>query len=182
MPERPPTALNLASGAEIRPLDDGDIALLRTLHRSGENATLAAALNIDEPGVIGALQAEPWCNPMVLLQEEQPVGAALIAPADTQHLNGRLVVLAGEPRRCTDALALYIRHAFWSHPIHRLYAIAPRGYTSHLELLRGCGFVDEGRLLGHLRVGARMQDLDVLGLLREDFDRWCAQYAPDWLL
>jgi hypothetical protein len=182
MPERPPPAVSLARGAEVRPMADGDDAFLTGLRHLPDNAAIAGSLTAGEPGFIAAIRAEPWSTPMILLQDGESVAAALIAPADIQHLNGRLVVLARDPRRLVAPLALYLRHAFWSHPLHRLYTIVPRTATSHAELLRACGFLDEGRLLGHLRVGARMVDLDVFGLLRGDFDNWCRQNEPDWVL
>ena len=113
------------------------------------------------------------------------MGGALIAGADTQNRHGRLIVLAMEPKRCKVALGLYLRRVFWSHPLHRVYALVPA------ELPRpgptwtcsgACGFVHEGRLVGHLMVKGRLHDLDVFGLLRSDFDAWAEQFRPEWAL
>lgn len=154
---------------------DSDHTFLKELARVPDNTAMVAGLNIENPGFIPTLRREEWSTAMILLQDHTAVAAAAIAPADTQHQNGRLVVLAYEPRRWPIPLALYIRHAFWSHPLHRLYAIVPRSYTSQADLLQGCGFHNEGRLLSHVRAGMRMVDLDVFGLLRDEFDTWCRE-------
>jgi RimJ/RimL family protein N-acetyltransferase len=94
-------------------------------------------------------------------------------------------VLAREPERCRVALGLYLRRVFWSHPLHRVYALVPAALPqtrAYVDLLGACGFVHEGCLLGHLMVKGHLHDLDVFGLLRSDFEAWAQRLRPEWAL
>ena len=182
MPDTAPVSISAADGAEIRPLASPDLPLMKALYLLGGNAAVAGSIDLRGEDGLAAMRAEQWATPMALLQDDVMVGGAVIAAADSQHLNGRLVVLAREPRQSLVPVALYIRHVFWSYPLHRLYALLPRSAASHAQLLQACGFVSEGRLLAHLRVGGRRLDLDVFGLLRPEFDAWCRANHPGWAL
>jgi hypothetical protein len=185
MPERPSSAVSVADGAEIRPLSQDDYAFTGELYHYRDNTLVAGSLAVESEDFVTAVRAEPWASPMVLAQDGDAVAIAIIASADTQSRHGRLVVLAQDPRRCHTAVALYVRQAFWSHPLHRLYAVLPVGLPQsqgYGDILRGCGFVNEGSLVGHVMLKGRMRDLDVFGLLRPEFDDWCRQREPRWLL
>ncbi|MEA2644927.1 MAG: hypothetical protein QOE92_10 [Chloroflexota bacterium] len=185
MPDRPASSLSASDGAAIRPLSEKHHELLKKLLFVRDNQVFAGSMAIASPGFVGTLRAEPWASPMLLEDGNEPVGAALVAAGDQQNRNGRLVVLAHDPARCHGALALYLRSVFWSHPIHRLYAVIPaklpqsRGYAG---LLTACGFVAEGSLVDHLVAQRRVYDLDVFGLLRREFDAWCETNQPGWAL
>ena len=185
MPDRPASSLSTSNGAAIRPLAGTDQAFLQGVYNHRENQLFAGSLDLEAPNFLAAARAEPWSTPMLLLDEGEPVGTAMIAAGDPQNRNGRLVALAKEPQRCGRALALYLRQAFWSHPLHRLYAVVPANLPQtrrYADLLVGCGFVGEGRLLDHLVVQARVLDLDVYGLLRPEFDAWCEANEPEWVM
>ena len=185
MPERPPSSVNVADGAELRPLTDADYPLIKALYDHRDNAVVAGSIGVDSVEFVAALRAEPWSAPMVLVQDAEEVGCALVGGADTQNRHGRLIVVAREPRRCTVALGLYLRRLFWSHPLSRIYALVPAALPqtrAYSELFGACGFVHEGCLLRHLMVKGRLHDLDVFGLLRSDFDAWAEQFRPEWVL
>jgi hypothetical protein len=181
----PADSVSASDGAEIRPLTERDLAMARDLFRHSDNAVFAGSLDVESRDLLATLQVQPWVTPMLLLQDGKVAGVALVVAADMQNRHGRLVVLSADPRLCATALALYLRHVFWSHPVNRLYTILPAGFPqapSYINLLTGCGFVKEGRLLGHLQLNGRTLDLDVFGLLRSDFDTWAATQGQAWRL
>jgi hypothetical protein len=185
MSERPPASLSALGSAAIRPMEAADYPAVRSLWLEGNNPTIASTLAVDDAAFIAAARSGPWASPMMLLENGAPTGAAIVGAADLHHRNGRLIVLARQPREAALHLGLYIRHVFWSYPLHRLYALLPGqvpGAPGYAALLHACGFIDEGRLVRHQRVGTRMLDLDVYGLLRPDFDAWCRDHRPDWSL
>jgi hypothetical protein len=166
-------------------MTEGDYPFVRELYHFRDNAKIASSLIVEDADFIAAVRALPWSTPMVLLHSGEEVASALIAAADTQHLHGRIILMAMEPRRCTQALALYLRQVFWSHPFHRLYSALPAMLPqagSYAELLVGCGFVAEGRLVEHLKDGMRLLDIDLFGLLRNEFDAWSGETDPAWTL
>jgi hypothetical protein len=185
MPERPASSVSFADGAEIRPLTDGDQAFVRDLYRYRDNAIVAGSLEVESADFVAAVRAMPWSTAMVLEQDREAMAMAAITSVDTHSRNGRLVLLTPAPRRCQTALGLYLRHAFWSHPLHRLYTVLPARLPQsggYAELLKGCGFVDEGHLVAHLAWKGRRHDLAVFGLLRSEFDSWCRERHPALLL
>jgi len=185
MPERPAPAVSFAEGAEIRPLTDGDQDFARYVYSLRENAVVAGSLDVYNPQFVPAIRAAPWSMAMVLRQDGEAVGLAALTSVDVHSRNGRLVVLARDPRLCRTAMGLYLRHAFWSHPLHRLYAVLPARVPlpgSYADLLLGCGFVDEGVLRSHLSYKGGLRSLSVFGLLRREFDAWCAESQPALLL
>jgi hypothetical protein len=185
MLDRPAPALTTTGRAGIRVLGDGDHDLLRELHRHGDNSIIAGGVEADRPEFVAAIRAERWSTPMVLLDSDEPVAAAMILAADSQHRHGRLLLLARDAGRAQASLALYLRHAFWSHPLNRVYTLLPTSVAqahAYAELLRAGGFVAEGRLLAHLRVRMRLVDVDVFGLLRSEFDTWARTNQPSLVL
>jgi hypothetical protein len=185
MPERPASSVSFADGAEIRPLTDGDQAFVRDLYRYRDNAIVAGSLEVESADFVAAVRAMPWSTAMVLEQDREAMAVAVITSVDTHSRNGRLVLLTQAPQRCQTALGLYLRHVFWSHPLHRLYAVLPARLPQsggYAELLHGCGFVDEGHLVAHLSWKGRRHDMAVFGLLRPEFDSWCRESRPALLL
>jgi hypothetical protein len=185
MPDRPAPSLTTSGAAAIRVLDADDRELLRELHGHGDNAIIAGGVEADRPEFVAAIRAERWSTPMVLLDGGEAVAAAMIVAADTQHRHGRVLVLTRDPGRTQAPLALYLRHAFWSHPLNRLYTALPNRVAEahgYAELFNATGFVSEGRLVGHLRVRMRLVDVDLFGLLRSEFDAWSRARQPTLVL
>lgn len=132
-------------------------------------------------GFIEGLAKKPWSLPMLCCQDDEPVGLCLMSAGQLKNLNAYLVAVFEEPGTATDALALYIRHAFWTYPLHRLYAQLPStpAVKAHVALYSGAGFVGEGVLVGHIATPEGPVDAFVLGMLRDEFDAWCASNRPE---
>jgi len=144
----------------------------------------AGGVGVESDGVGTGTCAEAWTARVGQGGGEGGVSAGIGCGGEEQRRHRGQVGVVEDPAGCQTALALYVRRVFWSHPLHRLYAVLPgrlpqsRGYE---DLLRECGFVNEGTLVGHLMVKRRLLDLDVFGLLRSEFDDWCRQREPHWL-
>ena len=165
----------------IRALGAEDFALVRALQPS----TPADIFELPESdhafrAFIADLGAKPWSLPFVCLRAAVPIGVCFMSVAQLKNLNAYLVALFSEPDAAAVPLALYIRHAFWSFPLHRLYAHVPAlpAVIAHIETLVGVGFKHEGVLAAHVPSPDGPQDAIVLGLLREEFNVWCAQNQP----
>jgi len=132
-------------------------------------------------GFLEALAKKTWSLPMLCCHLGLPSGLCLMNLGQLKNLNANLVALFEEPATAQRLLALYVRQAFWAFPLHRLYAQLPISVESHphIDLLLRTGFKDEGVLVGHIEV-ADSQPLDavVLGILRDEFDEWCANNEP----
>ena len=113
----------------------------------------------------------------VLLNGTSPIGAAATTLRDQRSLNLQLMCFFNQPARAVKPLAVYVRHLFWSVPLHRVYVQLPlvAGATSYIRLLAGAGFKQEGVVRGHALVDGRARDVAVIGLLRRDFEAWCRE-------
>ena len=151
------------------------------------------ALEAVPPGIFGVPRVEagfrhfvarisqlPWTLPFACLETGRATGVCFLNVPEPRHLSAYLVALFPEPAGATLALALYIRHVFWSLPLHRLYTHVPSGPEGrpHADLLTRVGFVHEGSLLAHIENEGGRADAMVLGLLRDDFTAWCLEHEP----
>jgi RimJ/RimL family protein N-acetyltransferase len=130
--------------------------------------------------LIGELTAKPWSLPFACFRGSEPVGICFMSVAQLKNLNAYLVALFLRPAEATVPLALYIRHAFWSFPLHRLYAQLPAlaPVAPHVEALVRVGFKHEGILVAHLMASGKPHDAIAVGLLRDEFNLWCEQNEP----
>ena len=165
----------------IRALGAEDFGLVRALQPS----TPADIFELPESdhafrAFIADLGAKPWSLPFVCLRAAVPIGVCFMSVAQLKNLNAYLVAVFSDPADAAVPLALYIRHAFWSFPLHRLYAHVPAlaAAIAHAEALARVGFKHEGVLAAHVPSPDGPQDAIVLGLLREEFNVWCAQNQP----
>jgi hypothetical protein len=117
-------------------------------------------------------------QPMVCMHESTPVGAAATTSRNRKSLNLQLVCVFAHPGRAAVPLAVYIRHLFWTMPLHRIYVQMPlvAGADAYVSLLTSVGFVEEGVVRGHALVAGRPVDLKVMGLLRREFEAWCREH------
>lgn len=131
-------------------------------------------------GFVKRVEAEPWSMPMVVRHRGQAVSAFTLTLASPKNANAFLLALMRAPADDAISLALYVRHAFWTYPLHRLYVQLPD--TAALGLYRDAyvasGFLSEGVLAAHVVDGGELRDAIVLGLLRRDFDSWCREREP----
>jgi hypothetical protein len=114
---------------------------------------------------------------MLCLRGSKPVGAAATKQRNLRSLNLHLICFFADPVRAALPLAAYVRHLFWSQPLHRVYSQLPMvgGATAYVRLLKGVGFQEEGMVRGHAMVGGRPRDLVVLAVLRREFESWCRE-------
>ena len=165
----------------IRPLLGADFALAERLIRTVPQELFDLPSSAEEfRKWTKELGARAWAVPMTCLEDGEPVGICLMSGSQVKNLHAYLVALFERPEDAGLGLALYLRHAFWSLPLHRLYSQVPLREESlpYAELFLRAGFRREGILVGHLRTAAEPKDSIALGLLREDFDAWCAEHQP----
>jgi hypothetical protein len=114
---------------------------------------------------------------MLCLRDSKPVGAAALRLRNNRSMNAQLICFFTDPIRAALPLAAYVRHLFWSMPLHRVYSQLPLvgGATAYLRLLTSAGFQDEGVIRGGAVVGRRLRDVAIFGLLREEFETWCRE-------
>lgn len=165
----------------MRLLTRHDGALLHELYTSGANMALVEPLAIPNDSFFIWIFGQLWSLPMVLSSGGQPVAVAFTMDPNLQSLNARLVALCADPGACHQVLALYVRHLFWSFPLHRLYAYCPRSpeVAAYGDLFADAGFAAEGCLKEHRTVGGEPADVDMFGVLRDDFERWSRLHHPE---
>ncbi|MBB3219448.1 GNAT family N-acetyltransferase [Pseudoduganella umbonata] len=90
----------------------------------------------------------------------------------TREIGYRLfdTALAGQGYT-TEALRMLVDHLFRVHTWHRLEVlVAPRNLPS-LRVAQKCGFTGEGTLREAFFINGQYQDVQVLGLLRHEWER-----------
>lgn len=180
-PDGGPRRPVLSSGADaVRLLSAADRDLVSSLYVLGANPLVVEPLAVQSGTFLDWLHNQLWSLPMALTRAGEPVGVAFTLGANVQNLNARLVVLATDPGLCSRLLPLYVRHVFWSFPVHRLYAQFPSdpAVAGYAELFRASGFAAEGVLKEHQGMAGRYHDVLLFGLVRPDFERWCADHEP----
>jgi hypothetical protein len=115
---------------------------------------------------------------MICTHDLKPIGAAATTERNNRSLNVQLLCLFVEPSEAALPLAAYVRHLFWSLPLHRVYVQMPRvrGADAYLQLLQACGFQNEGTVSEHAMIAGKPTDVAVLGLLRREFEAWCQEH------
>lgn len=167
---------------ELRQLAPQDGQLLIDLDKAGCNIGLIGLPeSLQECHVMfQSLESQMWSTPMTALSAGTPFGAFWTALPNVSNLNALVVTLFEDLDRGGVALALYIRHLFWSFPLHRLYThvgALDRG-SGYSAIYEGIGFKREGILKEHALLAGRRQDIVVYGLLREEFDRCMLAFDP----
>jgi hypothetical protein len=132
-------------------------------------------------GFFEGLMRKPWSMPMLCCQAAEPVGACLMTVGQLKNLNAYLVAVFDEPVSAVGALALYIRHCFWSFPLHRIYTqlAMTQAVKPHIDLLLRAGFKLEGTLVGHISSADGPLDAVVVAILRDEFEGWCLENRPE---
>jgi hypothetical protein len=179
-PKAPPGLIEL-DGDSIRALSSDDLpALLRLRAATPEDVFHVPSSQEGLDRFIDFMTNKPWSLAMMCLRQGSPSGLCLMNVGQLKHLNAYLVALFEEPSAADRLLALYIRQAFWLYPLHRLNVQLPSrpDLQPHIDLLLRAGFQREGVLEGHIEVDGQPSNVVVLGMLREDFDAWCAIDDP----
>jgi hypothetical protein len=178
---RPFEGMIEVDGDSIRRLTAADLpALLRLREVTPRNHFDLPGTPSELAGFLDLLAKKPWSLPMLCCHEAKATGLCLMNLGQLKNLNAYLIALFEQPSTSTRLLALYIRQAFWSYPLHRLYTQLPSTpeMQPHIEMLVRTGFKREGTLERHIEATDKLVDVDVLGLLRSDFDAWCTQNEP----
>jgi RimJ/RimL family protein N-acetyltransferase len=129
---------------------------------------------------VADLAGKTWSLPLLAFDNGEPIGFCFLSILQVKDLNAYLIALFTEPAKSGKALALYIRHAFWSYPLHRLYTQLPSSAmtAAHIGLLTSGGFEREGVLREHITTDGDPRDAVVLGILRDEFEAWCVETEP----
>ena len=167
---------------ELRQLVPQDGKLVIDLDRAGCNVGLIGLPESlqDCHAMFQSLESQMWSTPMAALSTGRPFGTFWTAVPNVSNMNALVVALFEGVDRGRLALALYIRHLFWSYPLHRLYAhvgALDRG-AAYGTIYEGIGFKREGVLKEHAPLAGSRQDIFVYGLLREEFDRCMMAFDP----
>jgi RimJ/RimL family protein N-acetyltransferase len=172
-------------GDSLRMLTVDDLPALARLREAAPHELFELPSSPEEiGGFVQGLATRPWSLPMLCCHDDEPVGLCLMSVAQLKNLNAYLVAVFEQPASAAGALALYVRHAFWSYPLHRLYTQLPsnQAVRAHAELYSRVGFSPEGVLVKHIATDFGPADAMVLGILRDEFDAWCAANQPELCL
>jgi hypothetical protein len=178
----PAQGLMALEGASLRQLHIDDLpALLRLRAASPPSLFELPGSEAEIGGFVEGLAKKPWSLPMLCCHDDEPVGLCLMSVAQLKNLNAFLVAVFEQPASATGVLALYVRHAFWSYPLHRLYTQLPSTQVvkPHADLYSRVGFRPEGVLVKHIATQVGPADATVLGMLRDEFDEWCVTNQPE---
>ena len=131
--------------------------------------------------LLARLKAGTWSLPIAVLSGDLCIGMATTALADTKGMHVSLLSMFVDPPAASRALALYLRHVFWTFPVRRIHVQVPDLdlVREYVALYESVGFVNEGRLVNHLIVAGQSFDVITLGLLRADFESWAQAQEPD---
>jgi hypothetical protein len=155
------------------PLDASALEALAA--RSGNRALFYLPQSVAE--FAGTVGGPGFRMPMLCLRGSKPIGAAATKQRNQRNLNLHLICFFADPVDAALPLAIYVRHLFWSFPLHRIFCQLPSvsGAAAYVRLLKGVGFQEEGMVRGHAMVGGRPRDLVALAVLRREFEIWCRE-------
>jgi len=151
-----------------------DADVLERLAAAGSNRLLFT-LPASTADFAAAISKPGFRQPMLCYHGTIPFGAAAYSLRNNHNLNLKLTCFFLQPELATLALAVYVRHLFWSLPMHRIHGQLPlvEAGPDYVRLLKAIGFREEGVVRGHVIVGGQPHDLAVMGVLREEFEDWC---------
>ena len=180
-PPASPAIVDL-DGWSIQPFTAAETPLLSALlDRRGHRYLLDVPL--DEATlrtVLTEIVGSPWSLPCAVVRDDEMAGFATTALPNVRALNTGFTALFTDPAVAIVPLSMYVRHLFWSFPLHRLHAQIPDLDLTreYIDLLTAVGFEVEGRLVDHAHVAGQSFDVVALGLLRSDFEAWIAAHDP----
>jgi hypothetical protein len=173
---RPRPAVLEIDGFAWQPARTSDAPALEALAAQAMNRVLFG-LPPSSEAFEAAVGGPGFRNAMLCWQDSIPIGAASTGQRNLHSENVRLTCFFAEPAHAALPLAAYVRHLFWRVPFHRVYCQFPlvaRG-AEYVDLLKACGFREEGIIRGHALIGGNPYDVAVLGVLRDEFDIWCRE-------
>ena len=158
---------------EARPTDAPKLEALASLDGNRTLFNLPGS----EPEFAARVGGPGFRRAMLCFQDNATIGAAGTRSRDQRNANLQLMCFFAEPPKAVLPLAMYVRHLFWSAPLHRVYLQLPvvAGAPAYIGLLNSVGFQQEGLVRGHGLVGGEPCDVALLGLLRVDCEAWCQE-------
>lgn len=180
-PDAVPAVVEL-DGVTVQPLDATNASVVASLlgMRGHRHILDIPADPSSIASMLTEIARQPWSLPLAAVRDGECIGVATTALPDVKSLNVNFTALFVEPQESTTALAMLVRHLLWSFPLHRLHAQIPDSDLTreYIDLFRSVGFADEGRLKSHIVMAGHTFDAVALGLLRTDFETWCAENEP----
>ncbi len=130
--------------------------------------------------VLEEVGKQAWALPAAMVSDGALAGFATTALPNLRALHASVTALFVDPASARLPLAMYLRQLFWSFPLHRVHTQVPSLDLTreYVDLLESVGFTVEGRLVDHSVIGGQTFDTVALGLLRGDFEAWCAEHEP----
>jgi hypothetical protein len=169
-------------GLELVQLEPDHAPLvLEMVARRGNRYLIELGSDADQVAqMLAELRRTPWSLSMAVLRADECIGMATTALANLRSLHANVLALFVDPPSSVLALAMFLRHVFWNFPLHRLYTHVPMLdlTAEYARLYQNVGFADEGRFVAHAVVAGQPFDVTALGLLRSDFESWCAVHEP----
>jgi hypothetical protein len=162
-------------------LNQEDLTTCLSLLSLDTNTALIEGIKLSEEDIQSFLdfaQLDLWSIPVICLYDNQPIGFLLTMNSNMQSLNTRLVTVFTHPQQSKLPFLLYLRQLFWSFPLRRIYAHIPSLVPHYLDLYLSVGFQHEGVYRQRQVINGMLYDVNVLGLLRQDFEQWCHIYDP----
>ncbi len=169
--------------SELSSLDADLVARLRSGTASAADWMPFGPMAIS--GFVERLKYDIWCIPTLISTERGPIGFVVNVLNDHLNLTSRIVAGFEPDSKASLGLILAVRSLFWALPVSRVYSYWPvtgAGAQDIASIFLGAGFREEGRLEGHQLVGGIRHDVVVHGILREDFNLWCRDNAPELAL
>jgi len=173
---------------------EGDKILLRPVRTDDRDKTLALRMDFETnksymgfPYPINEFSEERWIAGLYpegqrtridfAIEEKETgafVGLISVKELDALHQRAAFGILLGREfwgkGYAKDAMVLFFRYLFEEINIHRIYLQVLMSNERAIALYERFGFKREGVLRQHHFQGGRLQDVLLMGLLREEFE------------
>ena len=166
----------------LRPFSLADSAIVQRL--AGDRAIASTTLNIPHPYEDG--MAEEWIGThqerfdqgeAVLFAIVQRADGALVGSVgleiNRRHNRAELGYWIGKPYwnqgYCTEAAIAVVKYGFEALQLNRIHAFHLRRNPASGRVMQKIGMVHEGSLRKHAKKWEEFEDLEVYGILREDW-------------
>lgn len=167
----------------LRPFAQADAAEVQRL--AGDPRVAATTLNIPHPYEDGMAQAwidthqagwterEELTLAITLCAAAALVGSISLMNVDRSHQHAELGYWVGVPYwgngYCTEAARAVVGYAFEAMGLHRVHAHHFAGNRGSGKVMRNIGMRHEGHLRRHIRKGGQYLDIEMYGILAEDW-------------
>ncbi|HEY44041.1 MAG TPA: GNAT family N-acetyltransferase [Anaerolineae bacterium] len=166
----------------LRPFSLSDAPIVQKL--VGDEAIAATTLNIPHPYEDG--MADEWIGShqegfekgeavifAITLRDGNALIGAIGLEINQQHERAELGYWIGKPYwskgYCTEAAEAVVRFGFDKYKMLRIHAAHFSNNKASGRVMEKIGMKHEGRLRNHIKKWGRFEDLEVYGILREEF-------------